>query len=306
MAKLDKIRRQEISHTGQHDGASPLSLLALQRAVAEALSAERMFATTAPDWLAPPALAQCQEAKEGSAETDSLSRLILYRKHFLANFRQALAADYPVVERLVGAEFFSFAAHNFTRQTPAQSGNLNDYGASFAAFLACFAPAKGLPYLADVARLERAIVDIALAADAPPNDFSCLHQVSPEAFMQLRFTLHPALRLIRSPYPIRRIWQANQASVLIPPVIDLSAGGDCLLLRRQPSVPGSGQGAYRLELIALEVAEYVWLNALGEGKTLDAASAEAFSIEASFALEKCLQVHLAAQTLLNFSGDTEG
>src|SRR2546423_667622 len=75
----------------------------------------------------------------------------VYRRNVLANLRGALAATYPVVARLVGSAFFDEAARRYALACPSASGDLNDYGASFADFLERYEQARSLAYLPDVA-----------------------------------------------------------------------------------------------------------------------------------------------------------
>ena len=62
-------------------------------------------------------------------------------------------------------------------------------------------------YLPDVAKLEWAMDSVFHAADAVPLDLQALAAVPPEVFATLRFDLHPASRIVCSPYPILRIWR---------------------------------------------------------------------------------------------------
>ena len=95
-------------------------------------------------------------------------RVAIYRNTCLSTLVNALRLSFPVVQRLVGAEFFDGSAREFIRRHPPASAWLNDYGAGFAGFLSSFAAAATLPYLADVARLEWS-VNCALHADDAPG-----------------------------------------------------------------------------------------------------------------------------------------
>ncbi|MGB9151295.1 MAG: DNA-binding domain-containing protein, partial [Burkholderiales bacterium] len=55
-------------------------------------------------------------------------RLDIYRNNAFSNLRGALQAVYPVVNRLVGADFFNHAANEYIGMTPSVSGDLHDYG----------------------------------------------------------------------------------------------------------------------------------------------------------------------------------
>ena len=80
--------------------------------------------------------------------------LATYRGTVFANWRNALGATFVVVRELTGAPFFAAAVDAFARTHPSRGGDLNVYGDVFPDFLATYPPAQGLPYLADVARLE--------------------------------------------------------------------------------------------------------------------------------------------------------
>lgn len=137
-------------------------------------------------------------------------RLAIHRNNWHTNLCQALRLSYPVVERLVGREFFDYCGVNFIEGWPSHSANLDDYGREFPVFLSSFPPASTLPYLGDVAALEAAIEAISAAEDVR---------------MQLR---------VDSQFPILSIWQSNQPGAE-DVCIDLDAGSDRLLVRREQS-----------------------------------------------------------------------
>jgi hypothetical protein len=133
----------------------------------------------------------------------------VYREGVRASRTAALAATYPVVRRLVGDAFFAESARRYAALHPSASGDLNEYGASFAAFLAAYEHAASLPYLADVAALEWACHECERAAEPAAFDFAALAGVAREDHAGLRFTLHPAVRLVASPHAIVSIHAAN-------------------------------------------------------------------------------------------------
>jgi hypothetical protein len=135
--------------------------------------------------------------------------LAVHRNNWRSNLCGALRITYPVVERLVGAEFFAYTANCFIDNHPSRSANLEDYGAEFAEFLQAFKPAQSLRYLADVARLEAAIENVLVAAD--DADARCL---------------------LHSLFPVLRIWQVNQPGWEGDDSVNLESGPDYLLIYR--------------------------------------------------------------------------
>jgi hypothetical protein len=182
----------------------------------------------------------------------------IYRRNVLGNLHDALASAYPVVRRLVGEAFFREAAKRFARANPSRSGDLHEYGDGFGAFLAAYPYAAGLPCLEDVARLEWAVQESFHAADASPLDFAALARVAPERHGELRFRLHPSVRLVRSAHPILAIWEANQAGRDGTP--EAVTGGQRVLVMRE-------ELAVRPRI--LDAGDWTILAALQAGTRLD-------------------------------------
>lgn len=222
------------------------------------------------------------------------ARLVqIYRNNTFASLTAALQAVYPVVARLVGDEFFRYAADQYIHAHPSTSGNLHDFGGRFAAFLAGFAPAATLPYLPDVARLEWAYHRVFHAADHPPLPLEQLAAVPPAQHGQLVFGLHPATRLLESDYPLLRIWQANQPEAA-DEQIDLGAGGERLLVFRR---------GLEIEFKQLSPGEYNLLRAFSFERRFAEASAAALEAEPQLDLAEILRLHGMLGTVASFRLD---
>lgn len=190
-------------------------------------------------------------------------RLQVYRNHYYVTLIEALAATFPVTQRLVGERFFAAVARRFAAASPPAGPCLFEYGDGFPALLASLPEAKAHPYLGDVARLEWAMNLARNAPDVPPLDPAKLRRVAPRDQAALIFVLHPACRLFSSPYPAARIWSANQPGAEDMPV-HLDEGHCRLLIHRH-----EGDVAWR----ALAPAEYAFLYALRAGRRLEQAVA---------------------------------
>lgn len=218
--------------------------------------------------------------------------LQIYRNNTFANLTDALAAVYPVIQRLVGVEFYAYAADSYIRRHPPRSGNLHDFGGAYAEFLREFAPAQSLSYLPDVADLEWAWHHAFHAADAQPFAMETLRAVAPELCDSLVFQLHPSVRLLQSDYPVLPIWQANQADAGGDATVDLDRGGARLLVIRR---------GLDVEIEPLEVGEYALLRAFAEGQTLAAADAQAVAAEPELDLMRVLYKHIQAGVITGFT-----
>lgn len=215
------------------------------------------------------------------------ARLAIYHGAVRANWARALAAAYPVVKRLVGDAFFDAAAEAYGMAHPSRSGDLGAFGERFAGFLAAHAPAAGLAYLPDVARLEWAVYESAAAADAAPFDFAALRAVPADRHGAVRLRLHPAVRLLESAHPVLAIWEANQADRDGTP--GRLEGADRVLVARRALEPAPR---------ALAPAEWRLLDGLARGLTLDEVCA-ALGNEAGL-LQQMLVAHAAEGVVCGF------
>ena len=181
---------------------------------------------------AAPWIRGCESDSADGAAIDAHARMAIYRNNLREGFRKALAFEFPVIERLVGADYFRQLALSFLAEHPSRAGDLHPIGEPFAQFLHSRFEATPYAYMTDVAALEWAYQQSLIAADAPHFDIATLRHVPPEAYGQLRFCLHPACGLVRSSYPILRIWTVNQTEATGEEVVDLASGADLVLIRR--------------------------------------------------------------------------
>ena len=137
-------------------------------------------------------------------------RMAIYRANMVAAADKALSAAYPVIRQVVGEAFFHGLAREYQRGTPSTSGDLTAFGATFDAFLAAFEHVQDMPWLPDLARLEWAAHVAYGAADAPGWDVAELAAIPPERQDAIRFQWSPGLAVVRSGFPIVRVWTIHQ------------------------------------------------------------------------------------------------
>ncbi len=206
--------------------------------------------------------------------------LAIYQNNVFSNYRTALKAVYPVVERLVGEQFFRHTADCYIHNYPSRSGDLNSYGADFSEFLDTFEPAKQLSYLPDVAHLEWMMELAFHSADHDPFDLIKLSMVPADQYGELRFTLHPSIQLLQSNYPVAQIWQVNQPDWQGDISINLQEGACQLLVKRQN---------FDIAIKPLTTGEYVMLRELAAGNDINSTFCKALETQNDLDLGSFLQ-----------------
>lgn len=208
-----------------------------------------------------------------SAGKGAISRYNVYRNNVTVSLIDALAAIFPAVQRITGVELFRAMARQHVRATPPTSPLLLDYGRDFPALIESYQYARAMPWLADVARIERAWLDAYHAADAEPLTADALAAIPPERLAEAVFVPHPATRIMRSSCSAVTVFAANRGEGASGR-IDASAPEDALITR-----PGTD-----VVVRHLPDAAAAFLTSLTAGRPLGEAAASALRSSPSFDL----------------------
>lgn len=159
----------------------------------------------------------------------ALARALTIHRNTSAKAAQtALADSYPVVRAMVGEEPFDAVAYDFVEEMPPAEPRLCFYGERFAGFLAAYPPFAEHRYLADVAQVERLVIEALFAADADPRD--------PVSFANLDLDapliLHPAVRVAQLTSPAGSLWLAHQDDAPADALDSLLWQPECVLITR--------------------------------------------------------------------------
>ena len=146
----------------------------------------------------------------GPRGKQAVRRFNVYRNNVTVSLIDALADIFPAVQRITGKTFFRDMAREFVRAHPPASPLLFLYGHDFPAFIETFEHASRMPYLADVARLERAWLTAYHAADLEPLAPQALAAIDADRLGDATFTAHPAAALVRSRFAVFDIFDANR------------------------------------------------------------------------------------------------
>lgn len=191
-----------------------------------------------------------------------LVALRIHRNTATKGLVDALAANYPTVLQLAGEEWFNACAIEYIRAHPARSPVLALYGEGFPFFLSNFAPAAELPYLADVARIDRMWVEAHTAPDEEALRAGALSRLQASALANEHVALHPATRFGWVRHSAATIWIHHRGPDALTP-LNVDASDEGILLTR----PGGA-----VEHKRLDYGEFTFLQSLSNGATLGSAA----------------------------------
>lgn len=214
--------------------------------------------------------------------------IAVYRNNVRAAFSRALGDEFPVVQKLVGEDFFKYLAHEYFCTEPPSSPLVSRYGDRLPQFLGTFEPAAHLPWLADVARLEALWLAAYHAGEAAA--------LTPEEILArlgndigaARFRFHPSAQLFSSSWPAATVWHHNRAHEN-PPPLKLEAGGENVLLVRPER---------EVDVIAISEGTFHVLGMLREGMCVSAALEAGLEADQDLQPTECLQTLLSSAVII--------
>ena len=144
----------------------------------------------------------------------------VYAHGYLARLTEALGLEFAAVARILGREAFAALIARYIAVFPPRSFDLADAGDRLSRFLEFDVLSSELPFLPDLARLERAASVCFTAADPRPVAWEDLRGRAPEEVAALRLGLAPGVTLIASDWPVSELWacrlEENDDAVSIP------------------------------------------------------------------------------------------
>ncbi|VVC77279.1 hypothetical protein AQUSIP_26060 [Aquicella siphonis] len=213
----------------------------------------------------------------------------IYRNNVQSTLGQTLLDIYPMINRLVGEDFFRITAKEYILKYPSRSSNLHDYGEYFSSFLAEYPPLHNLTYLAEVAEFEWTCHQLYFAADHGMMDIQKLESLSPDQYGHLHFTLHPACKLMKFHYPLLRILALCKGE--LSGTINVNEGGVNLLIARPE---------WDILLIPVSSAEFAFLAALQENYSITDALESALQLDPEFKMDEKLPEWVRHKIIVDF------
>lgn len=145
-------------------------------------------------------------------------RLRVYHYAYHARLSECLGDDFPAVKYALGDMAFTRVCRAYINAHPSQHPNLNGYGRGFPAFLRDEAPR--FPHrevLADLARLEWALVDVLHAQAASTFDVAALQRISLDRWASMRLRPSATVTLLEFAHPVNawfQAWREDRAAAL--------------------------------------------------------------------------------------------
>lgn len=155
----------------------------------------------------------------GDDRLDAWGRVQIYgRMYFDRLWDDVLRVDFPTVEAILGARVFLAVVKDYVAAHPPDHPQIKFVSAGFAAFLARHEKTRDRPWLAELAWLEWARVDVFDAADADPLRLETLQTLSPDQLIGRPMRSIPALAYRACQFAVDDCWRRGEAGSKQAPV----------------------------------------------------------------------------------------
>ena len=226
-------------------------------------------------------------AAQTAAPTDRLPftggrGLRAYQANATALAQRTLRAAFVVLEQLMGAEDFSRMAVDFWHKHPPKHGDLAQWGDALPVFLHGNPQLADEPYLADVASVEWAIHQAAMAVD-PVADMSSFARLAGHHAADQKLRLASGCCVVASRFPVASIVAAH-----LHESPALERAGELLRAGVAENALVWRQGM-RSKIRPCGTAEAILIQALANGQTLGAALAAADGLDFGVWLPQAVQ-----------------
>jgi hypothetical protein len=136
---------------------------------------------------------------------------------YFVRIHDVLRDEYARTAAVLGGEAFHALVTDYLQACPPAHPSLREAGARLPAFVAAHAVAADRPWLLELARLERARLEVFDGPDAMPLSIAALRDVAPDRFGAVRLRLIPAHRLLPGRFTITQAWRAEDPGATPPP-----------------------------------------------------------------------------------------
>jgi hypothetical protein len=138
----------------------------------------------------------------GNERLSAAERIDIYANAYFYRLLDCLGEDFPATLAVLGEDNFAALVKEYLLEHPPTEPSILYAALYLADFLNDHPFAERWPFIADLARLERAVLDVFHAADAPALGLETLHAVPSEDWPALKLRTHPAVEIVHSEWRI--------------------------------------------------------------------------------------------------------
>jgi hypothetical protein len=158
------------------------------------------------------------EREPGAAALDAIvlgddrlsaeARVDIYANMYFYRIRDALKEDFPATLAVLGDANFHNLVTGYILEYPPTQPSISHCGSHLAEYLRRHPMRDSAPFIADLAALERASVEVFLGADAVAMEPDTLRALAPRDWPALKLRLHPSAQILALEWRVSELLRA--------------------------------------------------------------------------------------------------
>jgi hypothetical protein len=225
----------------------------------------------------------------GDARLPAIARLEIYADMYFARIREVLADEYAKTASALGRAAFHALVVDYLDACRPDHPSMREVGARLPAFLAAHPTGARQPWLAELARLERARLEMVDSADAETLTLEALRTLPPERFATLNLRLVPSHALLATRFDVVPLWRSDDPGTAVPAPSPTAL----VVWRRELEVlhraVDSEEADWLRRLASANTTFPELCDGLGRGRSDQAAAARAFELVGRWASDGLLR-----------------
>jgi hypothetical protein len=144
----------------------------------------------------------------GDERLSAEARVDIYANMYFYRIRDALKEDFPATLAVLGDDNFHNLVTGYLLEYPPTEPSISHCGRYLAYYLRDHPLRKAAPFVADLAKLERAVVEVFTGPDEAVLDPDALRAIPPEDWPSMKLRIHPAAQILALEWRVSELLRA--------------------------------------------------------------------------------------------------
>jgi putative DNA-binding protein len=132
----------------------------------------------------------------------AIERINIYADAYFHRLLDCLHEDFPATSAVVGSDNFVALVRDYLSAWPPTEPSIFYAGRYLPAFLRNHPLVRRWPFISELARLERAILDVFHAADVSTLSNEAMRAIPPQQWSTIRLKTHPAVEILHNEWRV--------------------------------------------------------------------------------------------------------
>jgi putative DNA-binding protein len=147
----------------------------------------------------------------GDQRLSAIERVNIYANAYFYRLLDCLYEEFPATFAVLGSESFAAIVRDYLLTWPPTEPSIFYASRYLESFIRNHPLAKRWPFISELARLERAILDVFHAADVPTLSDEAMRSIPSQQWPAIKLETHPAVAILRNEWRVTDVLSAVES-----------------------------------------------------------------------------------------------